>query len=205
MSECLFSLVNGDDMFPTFREMSEENYGLWVFSKIYLYLFISLFIYIVLSLFIGIISDTYERLKVRCSMSISLRVIYYYTCEETECTFSKNMMSTAWGTLHVFLYIRLEKFKKHRHLVLAQSNSFVYEDAGKCTMQILYYENPVYISTSDIFLVWWTHIVFERSKIYSWTWMSLLYSLWNDRVIWWSTAYENRSTWDPKCSLKTSY
>ncbi len=65
VSECLFSLVNGDDMFPTFREMSKENYELWVFSKIYLYLFISLFIYIVLSLFIGIISDTYERLKVR--------------------------------------------------------------------------------------------------------------------------------------------
>jgi hypothetical protein len=29
--------------------------------------------------------------------------------------FSKNIMSTAWGTLHVFLYIRLENFKKHRH------------------------------------------------------------------------------------------
>jgi hypothetical protein len=65
VSECLFSLVNGDDMFPTFREMSQENYEIWVFSKIYLYLFISLFIYIILSLFIGIISDTYERLKVR--------------------------------------------------------------------------------------------------------------------------------------------
>ncbi|CAB4026868.1 mucolipin-3-like [Paramuricea clavata] len=50
-------------MFTTFREMSQDNYGLWVFSKIYLYLFISLFIYIVLSLIIGIVSDSYERLK----------------------------------------------------------------------------------------------------------------------------------------------
>ena len=64
VSECLFSLVNGDDMYMTFLEMSRDNYELWVFSKIYLYLFISLFIYVVISLFIGIISDTYERLKV---------------------------------------------------------------------------------------------------------------------------------------------
>ncbi|XP_028413461.1 mucolipin-3-like isoform X2 [Dendronephthya gigantea] len=62
-SECLYSLINGDDMYPTFHEMSKDNYQLWIFSKIYLYVFISLFIYIVLSLFIGIISDTYERLK----------------------------------------------------------------------------------------------------------------------------------------------
>jgi F0F1-type ATP synthase membrane subunit a len=65
VSDCLFSLINGDDMYTTFREMSQDNYGLWVFSKIYLYLFISLFIYIVLSLIIGIVSDSYERLKVR--------------------------------------------------------------------------------------------------------------------------------------------
>ena len=64
VSECLYSLINGDDMYPTFHEMSKDNYQLWIFSKIYLYVFISLFIFIVLSLFIGIISDTYERLKV---------------------------------------------------------------------------------------------------------------------------------------------
>ena len=88
VSECLFSLVNGDDMFVTFREMSKESYGLWIFSKIYLYLFISLFIYIVLSLFIGIISDAYERLKV-CFLYIdisavtsSLVVIQFYSAVE---------------------------------------------------------------------------------------------------------------------------
>ena len=72
-------------MFVTFREMSKENYGLWIFSKIYLYLFISLFIYIVLSLFIGIISDTYERLKVcflyidKSAITSTLIVIQFYS------------------------------------------------------------------------------------------------------------------------------
>ena len=61
----MFSLINGDDMFMTFAEMDQKSYAVWVFSKIYLYTFISLFIYVVLSLFIGIISDTYERIKVR--------------------------------------------------------------------------------------------------------------------------------------------
>ena len=65
VSECMFSLINGDDMFMTFAEMSQKSYAVWVFSKIYLYTFISLFIYVVLSLFIGIISDTYERIKVK--------------------------------------------------------------------------------------------------------------------------------------------
>ena len=62
-SECLFSLVNGDDMFNTYKLMDQDDYTLWIFSKLYLYLFISLFIFVILSLFIGIISDTYERIK----------------------------------------------------------------------------------------------------------------------------------------------
>ena len=57
--------MNGDDMYMTYSEMQKNSYYVWVFSKIYLYSFISLFIYVVLSLFIGIISDTYERIKVR--------------------------------------------------------------------------------------------------------------------------------------------
>lgn len=62
-SECLYSLVNGDDMFNTFKQMESSDKTLWFFSKVYLYVFISLFIFVVLSLFIGIISDTYERIK----------------------------------------------------------------------------------------------------------------------------------------------
>ncbi|XP_033121436.1 mucolipin-3-like isoform X2 [Anneissia japonica] len=61
--ECMYSLVNGDDMFATFAEMSKKSYMIWVFSKAYLYSFISLFIYVVLSLFIAVIMDTYETLK----------------------------------------------------------------------------------------------------------------------------------------------
>lgn len=63
-SECLFSLMNGDDMFATFYI---TDYGqhlmIWWFSRFYFYLFICLFIYVVLSLFIAIIMDSYETIK----------------------------------------------------------------------------------------------------------------------------------------------
>ncbi|XP_065674286.1 mucolipin-3 isoform X3 [Hydra vulgaris] len=62
-AEGLFSLLNGDDIYATFLNMSPMNTSVWVFSKIYLYTFISLFIYIVLSTFINIVGDTYEKLK----------------------------------------------------------------------------------------------------------------------------------------------
>ncbi|XP_076849705.1 mucolipin-3 isoform X2 [Brachyhypopomus gauderio] len=63
VSECLFSLINGDDMFTTFKNMQQKSYLVWVFSRIYLYTFVSLFIYMVLSLFITLITDTYETIK----------------------------------------------------------------------------------------------------------------------------------------------
>jgi len=62
--ECLFSLLNGDDMYPTFTKVSRSSgTGVLIFSKLYLYGFISFFIYVVLSTFISIVGDTYERLK----------------------------------------------------------------------------------------------------------------------------------------------
>uniref|UniRef100_A0A671N5E3 Mucolipin-2-like n=1 Tax=Sinocyclocheilus anshuiensis TaxID=1608454 RepID=A0A671N5E3_9TELE len=63
VAECLFSLVNGDDMFPTFAEIEQKNTMVWLFSRAYLYSFISLFIYMVLSLFIVLITDAYETIK----------------------------------------------------------------------------------------------------------------------------------------------
>lgn len=63
VAECLFSLVNGDDMFPTFAEFPQKNIMVWLFSRVYLYSFISLFIYMVLSLFIALITDAYESIK----------------------------------------------------------------------------------------------------------------------------------------------
>ncbi|RXG68941.1 Mucolipin-3 [Armadillidium vulgare] len=49
-SECLFSLINGDDMFATFTSTIGKDAIVWWFSRIYLYTFISLFIYVILSL-----------------------------------------------------------------------------------------------------------------------------------------------------------
>ncbi|KAM4629212.1 mucolipin-3 [Polymixia lowei] len=63
VSECLFSLINGDDMFPTFKNMQQKSQLVWVFSRIYLYTFVSLFIYMILSLFITLITNTYDTIK----------------------------------------------------------------------------------------------------------------------------------------------
>uniref|UniRef100_A0A8D0UDE9 Mucolipin TRP cation channel 3 n=1 Tax=Sus scrofa TaxID=9823 RepID=A0A8D0UDE9_PIG len=74
VSECLFSLINGDDMFATFAKMQQKSYLVWLFSRIYLYSFISLFIYMILSLFIALITDTYETIKVGSSRTIRSRI-----------------------------------------------------------------------------------------------------------------------------------
>uniref|UniRef100_A0A3Q1ED71 Mucolipin TRP cation channel 3 n=1 Tax=Acanthochromis polyacanthus TaxID=80966 RepID=A0A3Q1ED71_9TELE len=63
VSECLFSLINGDDMYPTFKNMKQKSNLVWIFSRVYLYTFVSLFIYMILSLFITIITDTYDTIK----------------------------------------------------------------------------------------------------------------------------------------------
>lgn len=63
-SECLFAVMNGDDMFATFALMDTGNNLIWWFSRIYLYLFLLLFIYVVISLFISVIMDTFETIKV---------------------------------------------------------------------------------------------------------------------------------------------
>lgn len=63
-SECLFSLLNGDDMFATFESLNPKGDPvIWWFSRLYLYAFICLFIYIILSLFISIIMDAYDTIK----------------------------------------------------------------------------------------------------------------------------------------------
>jgi len=62
-SECLFALMNGDDLFATFAITNTKSVLIWWFSRLYLYGFIILFIYVVLSLFIAIIMDSYETIK----------------------------------------------------------------------------------------------------------------------------------------------
>lgn len=74
VSECLFSLINGDDMFATFAKMQQKSYLVWLFSRIYLYSFISLFIYMVLSLFIALITDTYETVKVSMDSTFGIKM-----------------------------------------------------------------------------------------------------------------------------------
>ncbi|CAK7303736.1 MCOLN2 [Vulpes lagopus] len=63
VAECLFSLVNGDDMFATFAQIQQKSVLVWLFSRLYLYSFISLFIYMILSLFIALITDSYDTIK----------------------------------------------------------------------------------------------------------------------------------------------
>lgn len=74
VSECLFSLINGDDMFVTFSGLQESSTLVWLFSQVYLYTFISLFIYMVLSLFIALITGAYETIKVEKASSSNLVV-----------------------------------------------------------------------------------------------------------------------------------
>lgn len=62
-SECLFALMNGDDMFATFAILSESDGIIWWFCRFYLYLFLILFIYCVLSLFLSVIMDSYETIR----------------------------------------------------------------------------------------------------------------------------------------------
>ncbi|KAK4468151.1 hypothetical protein MN116_008316 [Schistosoma mekongi] len=62
--ECLFSLINGDDMFVTFTIINENApIGIYLFSRLFLYIFITLFIYVVLNLFVTIIFEAYEEVK----------------------------------------------------------------------------------------------------------------------------------------------
>ncbi|XP_017883967.1 mucolipin-3-like [Ceratina calcarata] len=63
-SECLFALINGDELFATFTITSFKSSMLWWYSRIYLYTFISLYIYVVLSLFISVIMDAYDTIKI---------------------------------------------------------------------------------------------------------------------------------------------
>ncbi|VDL99853.1 unnamed protein product [Schistocephalus solidus] len=63
--ECLFSLINGDDMYVTFSVIgASQGLGIFLFSRLFLYIFITLFIYVVLNIFVTIIFEAYEEVKV---------------------------------------------------------------------------------------------------------------------------------------------
>ncbi|KAM9313485.1 mucolipin-1 [Gastrophryne carolinensis] len=81
VSECLFSLINGDDMFVTFSEMQSSSNLVWMFSQLYLYTFISLFIYMVLSLFIALITGAYETIKFQNAGDDHISPLHQYIAE----------------------------------------------------------------------------------------------------------------------------
>uniref|UniRef100_A0A665U1P4 Mucolipin-1-like n=1 Tax=Echeneis naucrates TaxID=173247 RepID=A0A665U1P4_ECHNA len=84
VSECLFSLINGDDMFVTFTEMQESSTLVWLFSQVYLYTFISLFIYMVLSLFIALITGAYETIKHQTQEPLHITDLHAFIAECTD-------------------------------------------------------------------------------------------------------------------------
>ncbi|XP_041641269.1 mucolipin-1a isoform X2 [Cheilinus undulatus] len=84
VSESLFSLINGDDMYVTFSEMQESSTLVWLFSQVYLYTFISLFIYMVLSLFIALITGAYETIKHQTQEPIHITDLHAFIAECTD-------------------------------------------------------------------------------------------------------------------------
>ncbi|TRY94273.1 hypothetical protein DNTS_007116 [Danionella cerebrum] len=63
VADCLFSMINGDEVYSTFTKFQGKGFLLWFFSRVYVYSFIPLFTYMILSVFIAIINDTYETIK----------------------------------------------------------------------------------------------------------------------------------------------
>ncbi|XP_024128509.1 mucolipin-1b [Oryzias melastigma] len=88
VSECLFSLINGDDMFVTFAEMEQSSTLVWIFSQVYLYTFISLFIYMVLSLFIALITGAYDAIMAQTQEQVRITDLHAFIaqCTDTPCS-----------------------------------------------------------------------------------------------------------------------
>ncbi|KAM4530546.1 mucolipin-1b [Odontesthes bonariensis] len=84
VSECLFSLINGDDMFVTFSEMEQSGTLVWIFSQVYLYTFISLFIYMVLSLFIALITGAYDTIMAQTQDQVRITDLHAFIAQCTD-------------------------------------------------------------------------------------------------------------------------
>ncbi|XP_026062808.1 mucolipin-3 isoform X1 [Carassius auratus] len=63
VANCLFSMMNGDEIYSTFTKIRDKNDLVWMFSRMYVYTFVPLFTFMILSLFIALITDTYETIK----------------------------------------------------------------------------------------------------------------------------------------------
>ncbi|NXI60157.1 MCLN1 protein, partial [Chloroceryle aenea] len=102
VSECLFSLINGDDMFVTFAEMQQNSHLVWLFSQLYLYTFISLFIYMVLSLFIALITGSYETIKHQCEGDAPVSQLHAYIAQCKDSPKSGKFRRDSSSTCSVF-------------------------------------------------------------------------------------------------------
>ena len=114
-SECLFSLINGDDMFATFNMISSSRGMIWGFSRIYLYLFVIIFIYVVLSLFIAIIMDSYELVKEHYKSGFpKSRLDDFYQCVEYD-IYSKTFCGEDSPSLMYVFYswIMIKRYGPH--------------------------------------------------------------------------------------------
>lgn len=76
-SETLFAMMNGDEVYMTFANMTHTEGATWWFSRAFFYLFVSLFIYVVVSVFISLLMDSYETVKV----SVISRLIGQCQCD----------------------------------------------------------------------------------------------------------------------------
>ncbi|XP_056608360.1 mucolipin-1b isoform X2 [Triplophysa dalaica] len=90
VSACLFSLINGDDMFATFSVVEQSGTLVWVFSQVYLYTFISLFIYMVLSLFIAVITGAYDTITQQTQDTPQVSEVHRFIAECTDTPNSGN-------------------------------------------------------------------------------------------------------------------
>uniref|UniRef100_A0A671PIC6 Mucolipin-1-like n=1 Tax=Sinocyclocheilus anshuiensis TaxID=1608454 RepID=A0A671PIC6_9TELE len=102
VSECLFSLINGDDMFATFSELEQSGTLVWVFSQLYLYTFISLFIYMVLSLFIALITGAYDTITQQTQDVPQVSELHRFIAECADTPTSGNFRSPEPSTCSLF-------------------------------------------------------------------------------------------------------
>ncbi|XP_065842062.1 mucolipin-3-like [Oscarella lobularis] len=108
-SDCLFSLLNGDDMFNTYILTDNSNTVAYIFCQIYIYIFVILFIYVILNMVIGLISEMYAA--VRMMGKKQWKAIYlgklYQLLEEDEDTsddddfidWHRNLQRTRWNSV----------------------------------------------------------------------------------------------------------
>lgn len=84
-AECLFSIINGDDIFATFAMLFDsKDLIVWYFAQAYMYSFVILFVYVVVSLFVAIFVDAYETIRDAQAGREELNAVRALVAESTE-------------------------------------------------------------------------------------------------------------------------